>query len=235
MRKIFSIARKELNILFHTPMATIVLMATIVVLNIFFFVIIDENREASLRDVFAVMEFMFVFITPLLTMKMVAEEKLTGTLEFLMTTPTSNTAIILGKYLGILIFYTLIILLTSVYYFMIDHFAHPDRLEMLVGYLGIWLEGAFFVALGILTSSLTRHQVAAAISSYAILFLLYFSTTCLKYTSGITTSIVERLSTLKHAENFFVGLITTADLIYYLSGIIFCLVLAKLSLDRVRE
>ena len=153
MSKIIAIAKKELKSYFSSPIAYIVLIITISVFNIFFFMIIDQNREATLRDIFQIMEFLFIFIVPLLTMKIFSEEKLTGTMEFLMTTPTSTTAIVLGKYLGSLIFFTLIIGLTSSYYFIIELFGRPDRLAMLVGYLGIWIEGALFIAIGMLASS----------------------------------------------------------------------------------
>ncbi|MCQ9206255.1 MAG: ABC transporter permease, partial [Omnitrophica bacterium] len=133
MNKIFAIAKKELKSYFHSPIAYIVLIITISVFNIFFFMIIDQNREATLRDVFKVMEFLFIFIIPLLTMKVFSEEKFTGTMEFLMTTPTTNTAIVLGKYLGSLIFFTLIIGLTSSYYFIIEFFGQPDKLAILTG------------------------------------------------------------------------------------------------------
>ena len=102
------IAKKELSHYFKSPIAYIILVITITVFNMFFFIIIDNNQEATLRDVFKVMEFLFVFIIPLLTMKTFAEEKAAGTMEFLMTTPTKNSAIVLGKYLGSVIFFTLL-------------------------------------------------------------------------------------------------------------------------------
>lgn len=232
MNKIFAITKKELASYFKSPIAYVVLFITISIFNIFFFMIIDSNREATLRDVFKVMEFMFVFIVPLLTMKTFAEEKATGTMEFLMTTPTTNTAIVFGKYLGSLIFFTLIIVLTFGYYFIIEYFGSPDRIAVFTGYLGVWLEGALFIAIGLLISSLTRSQIVAAICSYVVLFLLYFSMSFLQYTQGTAETIIRYIGTLSHAENFGVGLITTADLTYYLSGIIFCLVLTRLSIEN---
>lgn len=232
MNKILAITKKELAAYFKSPVAYVVLFITISIFNIFFFMIIDSNREATLRDVFKVMEFMFVFIIPLLTMKTFAEEKATGTMEFLMTTPTTNTAIVFGKYLGSLIFFTLIIIITSGYYFIIEYFGSPDRIAVFTGYLGIWLEGALFIAIGLLISSLTSSQIVAAICSYIVLFLLYFSMSLLQYTQGAVETVVRYAGTLSHAENFGVGLITTADLTYYISGIIFCLVLTRLSIEN---
>lgn len=232
MNKILAIAKKELKTYFKSPIAYIVLIITISVFNIFFFLIINENREAHLRDVFKVMEFLFVFIVPLLTMKIFAEEKFSGTMEFLMTTPTTNTAIVLGKYLGSLIFFTLIIAMTSSYYFIIEFFGQPDRLAVATGYLGIWLEGALFLAIGILTSSWTGNQIIAAMSSYVILFLLYFSIIFVKYFSGITETLIRYIGTWAHAENFSLGLITTTDMVYYLSGIFICIILTRLSIEN---
>lgn len=232
MNKIFAIAAKELKAYFKSPIAYIVLIVTISIFNIFFFLIIDQGQEASLRNVFKVMEFLFIFIVPLLTMKTFAEEKSSGTMEFLMTTPTTNTAIVLGKYLGSLIFFTLIIGLTTSYYFIIEFFSQPERLVIFTGYLGVWLEGALFIAIGLLASSLTKNQIVAAISSYVILFLLYFSISFIKYFSGPAETVIRYLSTWSHAENFAVGLITVADLVYYLSGIIICILFTRLSIEN---
>jgi ABC-2 type transport system permease protein len=141
MNKVIIIAKKELAAYFKSPIAYIILILTISIFNIFFFMIIDENREVSLRDVFKVMEFMFVFLTPLLTMRTFSEEKLTGTMEFLMTTPTTNTAIVLGKYLASLIFFTLLLSMTTVYYLIIEYFGQPDRLSTLSDIWGFGWKG----------------------------------------------------------------------------------------------
>jgi ABC-2 type transport system permease protein len=232
MNKVFSIAKKELTAYFKSPIAYIVLILTISVFNIFFYMIVDQNREASLRDVFKVMEFMFIFLVPLLTMKVLSEEKLTGTMEFLMTSPLTNTAIVLGKYLGSLIFFTLIICMTVTYYFIIEYFGQPDRMSILTGFFGIWLEGSFFLAIGILTSSWTRNQIIAAISSYAILFSLYFSISFTNSLSGPMEAVVRYAGTWSHLGNFTVGLITIADVVYYLSGIILCLILTRFGIEN---
>jgi ABC-2 type transport system permease protein len=232
MNKIYAIAKKELLTYFKSPIAYIVLVLTTAIFNIFFFMIIDQNREVSLRDIFKVMEFMFVFLTPLLTMKIFSEEKSTGTMEFLMTSPLTNTAIVLGKYLGILIFFTIMISMTSVYYIIVEYFGHPDRMATLTGYIGIWLEGAFFLAVGMMTSSWTRNQIVAAITSYALLFLIYFSISYTKYFSGTAEIIIRQLSTWSHLEHFAVGFISTGDIVYYLSGIFICIVITRLSIEN---
>ena len=232
MSKIFILAKKELMDYFRSPIAYIILILTIAIFNIFFFMIIDQNREVSLRDVFQVMEFMFVFFVPLLTMRIFSEEKSTGTMEFLMTSPLTNTAIVLGKYLGVLVFFTIMVSMTFVYYGIVEYFGNPDPLTTFTGYLGIWLEGAFFLAIGMMTSSWTRNQIVSAITSYAILFFIYFSISFTKYFSGTAEIVIRQLSTQSHLENLCVGIITVEDVVYYLNGILICLVLTRLSIEN---
>ena len=232
MNKIWAITKKELHSYFSSPIAYIILIATLSLFNIFFFMIVDQNHEVSLREIFQLMEFMLVFLIPLLTMRMFAEEKANGTMEFLLTAPLTHTTIVLGKYFSMLLFYSLLIGMTVSYYFIIEYFASPDPMSMLSGYVGIWLEGAFFIAVGLVVSSWTPNQVIAALVSYLILFSLYFSSSFSIYTSGSTEQFFIQLSTRTHLENFAIGMITPSDVAYYLSGIFLCLVLTRLSIDN---
>ncbi len=226
------IAKKELLSYFKSPIAYIILILTISIFNIFFYMIIDQNKEVALKDVFQVMEFMFIFLIPLLTMGAFAQEKASGTMEFLMTAPLTNSAIVFGKYIGALIFFSSLVVMTFAYYGIVEYFGTPDRLTILTGYMGVWLEGAFFLSVGILTSCWTRNQIVAAISSYAILFFLYFSTGFLKYFTGSMEVMIRALGTGSHLENLAVGIITVSDIVYYLSGILVCLFLTRLSIEN---
>jgi ABC-2 type transport system permease protein len=232
MDKIVALIKKELYSFFSSPIAYIILIVMLSLFNIFFFLIIDQNREVSLRDVFQLMEFMLVFFIPLLTMRLFSEEKSNGTMEFLLTAPLTLTMIVLGKYLSMLVFFTLLIGLTSTYYFIIEYFGDPDPLSILSGYLGIWLEGAFFIAVGLLASSWTSNQIIAAMVSYLILFSLYFASSFTQYFSGSAEHFLIQLSTHTHLENFAIGIITPSDVVYYLAGILLCLVLTRLSIDN---
>lgn len=232
MNTVFFIARKELSSSFNSSAAYIVLALTISIFNIFFFLIIDENREASLRDVFLAMDFILLFLAPIITMRLFAEEKLTGTMEFLMTAPVSNTAIVLGKYLGTLVLFSIMISMTFIYYGVLEYFANPDRLTLFTGYLGIWLEGALFLAIGVMTSSWTRNQIIAAIASFSIIFLLYFSANLAPYFSGRGAQLIEQIGTLTHFQNLVSGRFSIDDISYYLSAIVVCLVLARLSIEQ---
>jgi ABC-2 type transport system permease protein len=232
MSKIYVLTKKELYSLFSSPVAYIILIIMLSLFNVFFFLIIDQNREASLRDVFQLMEFMLVFFIPLLTMRLFSEEKSNGTIEFLLTAPLTHTMIVLGKYLSMLIFFTLLIGLTLSYYFIVEYFSEPDPFSILSGYLGIWLEGAFFIAVGLLASSWTANQIVAAVVSYLILFSLYFVTSITQYVSGSVERFLTQMSTHTHLENFAIGIITPSDVVYYLVGILLCLVLTRLSIDN---
>ena len=234
MKKISAIIVKELNSYFKSPMAYIILFITTTVFNVFFFIIIDQNREASLRDMFKLMEFMFVFIVPLLTMKLFAQERQSGTFEFLLTCPVKHSEIILGKYLGSFIFFFLMTSVSVVYYLIINFFGQPDFGQALIGYLGILLEGALFISIGMMASSWTKNQIIAAITSYLILLLAYFTISFLKYFDPKWSDIIRSVSFWSHAENFSSGLITVADVVYYVSGIAFFLTLTRWGIDKSR-
>ena len=232
MSKIIALAKKELHGYFSTPIAYLMLIAMLSLFNIFFYMIISQNKEVSLRDIFQIMEFMFIFLVPLLTMKLFAEEKSTGTMEFLLTAPLTPSMLVLGKYLGMMTFFSLLIGMTVIYYVIVAYFGSPDLVSILSGYVGIWLEGAFFIAIGLLTSSWTSNQIIAAMMSYFILFLLYFTSNFTQYVTGTVKAFLIQLSTRTHLENFATGIITPSDIIYYLSGILLCLVLTRLSIDN---
>jgi ABC-2 type transport system permease protein len=153
-------------------------------------------------------------------------------MEFLLTSPLTHTMIVLGKYFSMLIFFTLLISLTLSYYFIVEYFGEPDPSSILSGYLGIWLEGAFFIAVGLLASSWTSNQIIAAMVSYLILFSLYFATSFTQYVGGSAEHFLIQMSTHTHLENFALGIITPSDVVYYLTGILLCLVLTRLSIDN---
>ena len=232
MDKIYFIAKKELAIYFKSPIAYIILVLMISIFNIFFFMIVDQSREASLRDVFQLMEFMFIFLVPLITMRMFSEEMSSGTMEFLMTAPVTNTAIVLGKYAGVLLFFSMMLSMTFVYYGIIEYFGSPDKMTTFSGYFGVWLEGAFFLSIGMMASSWTRNQIVAAMTSYMILFLLYFSTSFTHYFSGNLEIVIQQIGTLKRLENLVAGIVTVGDITYYLSGILLCVMLTRLSIEN---
>jgi ABC-2 type transport system permease protein len=234
MKKVLAITFKELASYFQSPMAYIVTIVAIVIFNVFFYLIINENREAYLTDVFKVMEFMFVFIIPILTMKIFAEEKQIGTMEFLLTTPTTVGQIVFGKFLGSLAFFSVIIALTKIYELILLFYGRPDLMAMCTGYFGVWLEGALFISIGIFISALTTSQMIAAISSYMIIFSLYFGFNFIQYAPKGLEPYIRGISVMSHTENLFGGLIYLSDIIYFISAIGFFLIVTCFTVDRKR-
>lgn len=232
MSKVIYIAKKELLSFFKAPTAYIILAMMISIFNVFFFMIIDQNREASLSDLFLLMDFMLIFLVPIITMRLFSEEKMTGTMELLMTAPISNTAIVLGKYIGVLILFSMMISITFVYYVIIEYFAAPDRMTIFLGYIGVWLEGALFLSIGLMTSSWTPNQIVAAMMSISIIFLLYFSANISPFFTGSVEAFFDNINTVKHLENLVSGNFTLNDISYYLSGILVCLLITRVSIEN---
>ena len=100
------------------------------------------------------------------------------------------------------------------------------------GYVGICLELAFFISIGIMTSSWTKNQIIAAMTSYLLLFSLYFSKAASQYFEGSLGGIIQYAGTINHLENFITGIITPSDIVYYLSGIGGCLVVTRISIEN---
>ncbi len=232
MIKAFYIAKKELGNLFKTPMAYIILFIALSVFNFFFFLIIEENREATLRDVFLVMQFMLITFIPVLTMRTFAEEKQTGTMEFMLTCPIREWEIVLGKFLGNTAFYTIMVLLTSIYYLILKIFSSPDAAQILLGYFAIFLQGTMFIAIGTMISSWTKNQVVAAIITYLVLFVLYFSQAFIKYVGGWMKDAVSAISAINRIEAMISGVVVLSDLVYYLSMALFCLLVTRIIIEK---
>lgn len=225
MNKIISLAHKEINSYFKTPIAYVVLVLSFCVFNFFFFLIIDQNREATLRDVFKVMEFMLLFFIPILTMRLFSEEKQTGTIEFLLTSPIRERTVVIGKFIGSVVFLLILLSAAVFYYLILTAFSNPDFTSFLSGMIGLWLEGLLFCSIGLYISSLTRHQIIAAIGTYIILLTLYLLLSFIQYTSGPVEEVVRFVSVLSHSENFHQGLFYLSDISYYVTGSIFFLLL----------
>ena len=149
-----------------------------------------------------------------------------------MTAPVSNTAIVLGKYFAALGVFSIMIGVTAVYYCVLEYFSEPDQFTIMFGYIGVWLEGALFISIGLMTSSWSRNQIVAAMLSLSLIFLLYFSASIAPFFSGSIGALFESMSTLKHLENLVSGNFAISDFTYYLSGILVCLLITRISIEN---
>lgn len=174
MNRAFIIAERELASFFFSPIAYVSLFAFLLACGGLFWNDFQPGQPAAMRTIFEWMVWLLVMIVPLLCMGLLAQEWASGTIETMMTAPVAESDIVLGKFLGSLVFFILLLTPTLLYVVMLRLYA-PAGLDLgpiLSGYLGIILVGAFYTSVGLFCSSLTRSQIVAAVSTAAILFLV---------------------------------------------------------------
>ncbi|MTI64503.1 ABC transporter permease subunit [Methylophaga sp.] len=244
----FNIARNELHRLFLSPLAWVMLALTQLLLAYLFLTHIDyfssiQARISAIPGAPGVTEMVampllsnaaiiLLLITPLLTMRTIAEERRNETLPLLASAPLSMTQIVLGKYLGNLTFFLLIALLTMLMPLSLSLGTHLDWYQLSAGMLGLVLLIASFTAIGLYMSSLTRQPTIAAVSTFALLFLLWIIDWA--GSSAADFSVLSWLSLLSHFEPMTRGQINTQDLSFYLIVIATFILLTIRRLDRER-
>jgi ABC-2 type transport system permease protein len=219
MANIWAIARRELYSYFVSPIAYVVGALFLVVSGFLFSIILGLSNEASMRSLFGNFAVIFLFIVPALTMRLLAEEQRTGTMELLLTAPVRDSQLVLGKFLGALLLLLGILGVTLIYPIVLVLAGTPDRGPILAGYLGVILQGAAFLAIGLFASSLTQNQVIAALLAFVILLLLWLSDALGNFTTGRIGDLFRFLSITRHLDEFPRGVIDTRNILYFLSVI----------------
>lgn len=192
-------------------------------------------NEMILRRVFNTMSFVAVLVLmPMLTMRIFSEEKKTGTIELILTSPVKDWHIILGKFLAALSLYAVMIALTLVYPFILQLYGDPDWGPVWMGYLGLLLMGGGVLAIGLFASSLTENQIVAAVICFGIALLLWLLDGAAQLVSGPWRELLAYLSVLRHYDNFSKGILDTTDILFYLSFIFFGLFITVRSLESIR-
>jgi len=166
------IAKRELSSYFYSPIAYVAMFLFLVAAGFAFWDDFQPGQPAALRSVFDWMVWFLVFIVPVLCMGLLAQEWATGTVETMMTAPVDESDVVLGKFLGSVSFFVILLLPTLIYVLLLRIYARPDYGPIFSGYVGILLVGMLFIAIGLFCSSLTRSQVVAAVTAAAILFLV---------------------------------------------------------------
>ena len=218
--------KKELKSYFDSPIAYIIITIFLLISGWFFFSDLFLVNQATLRNLFGIIPFIFMFFIPAITMRLISEEKKSGTIEILLTLPVKDHQIILGKFLAGMFLISLAVILTLVYAFTLSGLGNLDFGSVVSGYLGLILLGATYLSIGIFTSSLTQNQIVAFIISFLIIFVLYLLDNVLIFVPGFLSSVLEYLSVNYHFSNISRGVIDSRDVIYYLSLIFFFLFLA---------
>jgi ABC-2 type transport system permease protein len=229
--KALPIFRREMAAYFFSPMAYIVISVFLVLTGWFFTSDLFLTGESSLRSVLSIVPFIFIFFVPAITMRLISEEKKSGTIELLVTMPVNDTDIILGKYFAALGLLLVGVLFTIPYGLTVVILGDPDMGMMITGYVGMMLMGAAYVAIGIFASTISRNQVISFIIAFIIIFFLYLVDKFLVIMPAYLVPILQFLSIDYHFMNVVRGVIDSRDVLYYVSVIVFMLALSRLSLE----
>ena len=191
-------------------------------------------NEMVITQFFAVMDFIWLMVVPMLTMRLFAEEKKSGTIELLMTSPLSTTQILLGKFFAALSLYMTIVALTLVYCLILELYGDPDWGPIWSAYLGYLLLGGTFIGVGILASSLTENQIVAVLLAFGTLLLLWLIDWSASFAGPTAAKILTYLSIIQHLQGFQRGVIDSGDVVFYLSLTFFTLFLTSRVLESRR-
>jgi ABC-2 type transport system permease protein len=223
--------QRELKSYFNSPIAYIVITIFLLISGWFFFSSLFVVAQVSLRGLFSIVPFVFMFFAPAISMRLISEEKRSGTIEVLATLPVKDWEIILGKFLSALILLSVAVLLTLTYALTLSFMGNLDGGALVGGYLGLILVGATYLSVGVFTSSLTKNQVVAFVVSFVIVFALFVLDKVAIFFPGFLAGLLQYISVEYHFSNIARGVIDSRDIIYYFSVIFFFLVLATRSLE----
>src|SRR6185436_11554885 len=175
-----------------------------------------------------------LFVLPLITMRTYAEEKRSGTIELLLTSPLTDTQIVLGKFFGAVALYAVMLAVTLIHIGILFIYGNPEWKPILTGYLGLLLMGAAFLSIGLLISSLTRNQIVAGMATFAVLLLLWTVNWMSESASPMMQKVLSALSITERFDDFSKGVLSVSHLVYYVSFISFGLFLTAKSVDSER-
>jgi ABC-2 type transport system permease protein len=236
MRTVWIIAKKELNSFFDSLLAYIMIIAFLVFTGLFTWILgrtIFLMNEASLQSFFGVSYWALFLFIPALTMKLIAEERSSGTLELILTKPVSDLQIVLGKFLAVLLLVILSLVLTLPYYITVASIGPIDHGATIMGYIGLILMSAAYISIGIFASSITNNQIISFLLALfiGIFFHLLFGIIS-GYFPGIIGNTLNYMSISTHYESIIRGVVDSKDLIYFLTVVLLGLFGAELSISK---
>jgi ABC-2 type transport system permease protein len=240
MRNVMAIAQRELNAYFSSPIGYVLIGFFALLFGYFFYVPLYYFQEQSMQagmnptqamninqmligPTFMNTTVVMLFLFPLLTMRTYSEEKRSGTIELLLTSPLTDLQIILGKFTGAMLLYAAMLSITLIHMGVLFIYGNPEWKPIATGYLGLLLMGGSFLSVGLFISSLTKNQIVAAMATFAVFLMLW-----------VINWMSSFLSLTEHFDDFARGVIDTKHLIYYVSFIAFGLFLTMKSVDSER-
>jgi ABC-2 type transport system permease protein len=252
MGNVIAIAQKELKSYFASPIAYIVIGLWALLYGYFFstllmfFVRQSMNmnpmqgpqsmnvNQQLIRLLFQNVTILILFLMPMVTMRTYAEEKRSGTIELLLTAPLTDFQIVMGKFLGALGLYAIMLLVTMIHIGLLFVYGNPEWKPIVTAYMGLLLLGGCFIATGLLISSLTNNQIVAGMVTFAVFLLLWVITWIGSFSGPTIDKLTTYLSVIDHFDDFSKGIVDTKHLIYYFSFITFGLFLTAKSVDSER-
>jgi ABC-2 type transport system permease protein len=253
MTKMLAIFRRELSYFFSSIVAYVVIMIFVLLAGYFFYnlvaffnlmsVQVMQNPYAArdmsltenvLQPLFANLSVVMLLIMPLVTMRLLSEERKSGTAELLFTYPISDWDAILGKYFAALTVFVAMLGLTALYPLLLYKYADPEWGPVITGYLGLLLLGMAFISMGLFFSSLNENQIVAGILTFGFSLLFLIIGWVVPFVSARAGEILLQLSILEHFDSFSKGVIDTNDIVYYLSFTVFFLFLCSRVLESNR-
>lgn len=253
MRNILAIAQKELRSYFASPIAYIIIGLFALLYGYFFVVMLNYFIRAGmnlgqfgapqqamninqdmLRPVLQNVTVLLLFVLPAMTMRTYAEERRSGTIELLLTSPLTDLQIVLGKFLGALTLYGVMLAVTLIHIGVLFIYGSPEWKPVFTSYVGLLLLGGSFLSVGLFISTLTTNQIVAYIVTFSAFLMLWIISWIGTFSSGWFTDVTAYLSIIEHFDDFSKGIIDTTHVIYYLSLISFGLFLTAKSVDTER-
>jgi ABC-2 type transport system permease protein len=252
LRNISAIAGKELRGYFASPVAW-VMMGLFAILFGYFYTVyltyfVRQGMQAQfgggppsqninmdmIRPLLSNASVLVLFLLPMITMRTYSEEKRSGTIELLLTSPLTDLEIVVGKFIGAIGLYAALLVVTAVYVGMLFVFGNPELRPILSGYLGLFLLGSCFISAGLFISSTTKNQMVAGAATF-VLALMFWIINWMADSAGPTASdVLNYLSITQHFEDFGKGIVDTTHLVFYFSFISFWLFLTLKSVDSER-
>lgn len=242
MRKTWAIVRRELIAYFSSPLAYIVMTAFLFMQGYIFYLIVSflNNPQTQamtpLRLFFGGTIFFWLFllfVVPVITMRLIAEERRSGTIEVLLTSPVTEAQVVIGKFAAAMAFYTALWLPTVIYVLVLRRQSEIDLGPVAAGYLGVFLLGFLFLAVGTFASTLTSNQLIAAIIAFAATVILFSIGLVeqLMISSSFLKAALAQMNLWTQMDDFAKGIVDTRHVVYQLSAGVLFLFLAAKSLE----
>ncbi len=240
LRALWIISKQEFSLYFESPIVYLIGAVWLFLAGGFFSLSLGAINqglgEPSLIGMFSPMIFLMIFIAPALTMRVIADELRAGTHELLFTAPIRDWEIVVGKWLAVWAVFTIFVLITAIYPFILVSRGNPDQGLILTGYLGLWLLGGATLAVGVFASSLTQYQLVSFMITMGILVFLWLSQAVTQaFTNTTVIDVLSELSLVSHYQNLVNrALIDPVDIAYFVGLIAIFLFLATQSLSTRR-